>query len=207
MHHTMGPRRRGARRTDAGAAGAQGRHGAGGRSEACGAHVRQRVVRRESGDALARSVAGRAREGPPGPPRRLAGPRAGQGGVAVRGGPRPVDPELDPGRARAAEAKAAAATRCTHVVDGHAFTVRDQTGVTEPRDRGQPLHARPSRGARSSGGLHPVWTARLTDPARRHLGVTTVNLSPKEAEAFEQVCRWIVTGDLARSLRTPTYSG
>ena len=41
-----------------------------------------------------------------------------------------------------AEAKAAAATRCTHVVDGHAFTVRDQTGVTGlPRPRSAPARS------------------------------------------------------------------
>ena len=107
-----------------------------------------------------------------------------------------------------AEAKAAAATRCTHVVDGHAFTVRDQTGVTgAPETEISSCTLDRTAVLVPPGDLTPVWTARLTDPARRHLGVTTVNLSPKEAEAFEQVCRWIVTGDLARSLRTPTYSG
>jgi hypothetical protein len=105
-----------------------------------------------------------------------------------------------------AEARAAAATRCTHVVEGHAFQVRDQTGVT----------GSPEREVRSCtldrvavlvppGEFTPVWTARLTDSARRHLGVTTVNLSPNEVEAFAQVCLWVMTGDLARALRTPTY--
>lgn len=92
-----------------------------------------------------------------------------------------------------AQTRAAAAERCTHVVDGHAFNVSRAVGVTGEAevvvtsctlDRTATL--RPPAGS-------PVWTARLVDPSAGG-AAPVVHLGSDERESFEQACRWVALG-------------
>lgn len=94
-----------------------------------------------------------------------------------------------------AQARAAAAARCTHILDGHAFTVQDgrSTGTREVNVASCTLERTATLWPPTELG---VWTAVLRDPAARYGGSTTVRLGADERESLEQACRWIVTGNL-----------
>jgi hypothetical protein len=94
-----------------------------------------------------------------------------------------------------AQARAAAAARCTHVVHGHAFMIGD--GAAE----GTPEVSVASCTLDRTAALWPpsdvgVWTAVLKDPAARYGGSATVHLVADEQESLDRACRWIVTGQL-----------
>lgn len=92
-----------------------------------------------------------------------------------------------------AQARAAAAGRCTHVVDGHAFTVRGGAaeGTREVTVASCTLDRTATLWPPSEVG---VWTAVLRDPASRYAGNSTVPLVADAQESLERACRWIVTG-------------
>ena len=97
-----------------------------------------------------------------------------------------------------AQSKATAAARCTHVVDGHAFTVTDACGVTGAQE-----FVIASCTLDRTAALRPPvdgdgWTARLVDPAARYRPDTIVSLGPDPEDAFVQACRWVVSGALQR---------
>ncbi len=77
-----------------------------------------------------------------------------------------------------AQARAKAASQCNHVVDGHAFAVREVTGVTGDRDfviasctLERTVTMRPPTGVGR-------WTAVLIDPGSRHRPDAVVSLRP-----------------------------
>lgn len=96
-----------------------------------------------------------------------------------------------------AEARAAAAQQCTHVVGGHAFTI---TTVEAPdgsvervvesctEDRKATL--------RSPAPFERLWTGVLTDPQSRDRGHRVVRLEADADESLAEVCRWVATGQL-----------
>ena len=95
-----------------------------------------------------------------------------------------------------AQARARAASQCTHVIDGHAFAVREVTGVTGDRDfviasctLERTVTMRPPMGVGR-------WTAVLIDPGSRHRPDSVVSLSADMDDSFAQACRWIVRGEL-----------
>lgn len=95
-----------------------------------------------------------------------------------------------------AQARAAAASRCTHVVDGHAFNVTEVRGVTGAHEV-----AIVSCTLERTATLRPpaggdVWTARLVDPAARYRPEAVVSLGPDPQDSFQQACRWILSGSL-----------
>lgn len=95
-----------------------------------------------------------------------------------------------------AQARARAASQCTHVVDGHAFAVREATGVTGDRDfviasctLERTVTMRPPMGVGR-------WTAVLIDPGSRQRPDAVVSLSSDMDDSFAQACRWVVRGEL-----------
>jgi hypothetical protein len=102
-----------------------------------------------------------------------------------------------------AEARVQAATRCTHVVDGHAFAVSEVVnphGVTEKVVASCTLPR--SAVLVPPDGYDRGWSARLDEGIRRGPAPTTVQLSADPETAFTQACRWVVTGDLQQARRS-----
>lgn len=95
-----------------------------------------------------------------------------------------------------AQARARAASQCTHVFEGHAFAVREVTGVTGDLDfvvasctLERTVTMRPPVGVGR-------WTAVLMDPGDRQRPDAVVSLSADMDESFAQACRWIMRGEL-----------
>jgi hypothetical protein len=95
-----------------------------------------------------------------------------------------------------AETKAAAAARCTHVVDGHALSVTRSVGVTGIEEVLVASCTLERTATLSPPDTLPVWTARLTDPSDPGAQPRLVRLAADHHESFEQACHWVATGAL-----------
>lgn len=93
-----------------------------------------------------------------------------------------------------AQTKAEAAGRCTHVVDGHAFSVGRAVGVTGADEVVVTSCTLDRTATLTPPVATPFWTARLVDPSA---GTDReVRLGSDEHESFEQACRWVALGSL-----------
>ncbi len=94
-----------------------------------------------------------------------------------------------------AQAKAEAAERCTHVVDGHALNVTEVVGVTGADEVVVASCTLDRTATLRPPADTPVWTARLVDPSAAG-AVQVVRLATDYDESFEQAGRWVALGSL-----------
>jgi hypothetical protein len=96
-----------------------------------------------------------------------------------------------------AEARAAAAEQCTHVVAGHAFTITTVEAADGSRERVvESCTVDRKATLRSPVPFERVWTAVLTDPRSKDRSHRVVRLEADADESLAEVCRWVATGQL-----------
>lgn len=152
-------------------------HAAPGMREALDADVTRTWMACEA----AREDAGRART--------VAGLSAARSALALSLG-NVTQAEYNRARSRAAEA-----TRCTDIVDGHAFTIRRELGNGGAMTVDIASCTLLRRATISVGARGHAWTAVLTDPQSRTPRLT-VELGTDPWDAVHRACEWITTGRL-----------
>jgi hypothetical protein len=100
-----------------------------------------------------------------------------------------VQAEYDRARARLLEA-----SRCTDIVDGHAFTVRREIGQGGAMTVEITSCTLLRRASLSTTGRGQQWTAVLHDPERRNVASFSTSFGTDPWGAFHRACEWITTG-------------
>jgi hypothetical protein len=99
-----------------------------------------------------------------------------------------VQAEYDRARARLLEA-----SRCTDIVNGHAFSVHREGGHGGMTVDIASCTLR-RRATLSTMGRGEPWRATLSDPDRRNVAQFTTMFGTDPWDAFHRACEWITTG-------------